>query len=141
METLIAASTELEIPNGRPDLLLPEDQSTLQSQLRRENPESNKNMGQNDAVILTTAVDKYGSNGQGSTSNSTGNRGSIPSQSPAGIELQFGLDQDVLFNEFSTVDAMEWSKTYEQSLLNLGFTNAETTNLDFYDFSRDFKTP
>jgi hypothetical protein len=30
------------------------------------------------------------------------------SQSPFGIESTFRLDQDVLFNEFSTVDAMEW---------------------------------
>jgi len=49
--------------------------------------------------------------------------------------MESALDQDSIFSEFDAMDANLWSNTWEQSLLNLGFTN-DVSNVDeeFYSF-------
>ncbi|RDL31481.1 uncharacterized protein BP5553_09690 [Venustampulla echinocandica] len=46
-------------------------------------------------------------------------------------------DIDPLFNEFAALDAMEWTGNWDQSLLNLGFTDRDNMNQDFYAFCQD----
>ncbi|TAQ87310.1 hypothetical protein B7494_g4346 [Chlorociboria aeruginascens] len=47
------------------------------------------------------------------------------------------IDADSTFNEFAALDAMEWSEKWDQSLVNLGFTNSDNMNQDFYAFCRE----
>ncbi|KAI9744254.1 MAG: hypothetical protein M1818_002406 [Claussenomyces sp. TS43310] len=47
------------------------------------------------------------------------------------------VDGDSTFNEFATLDAMEWTNNWEQSLLNLGFTDPAHMDQDFYEFCRE----
>ncbi|CAG8982994.1 hypothetical protein HYALB_00003573 [Hymenoscyphus albidus] len=46
-------------------------------------------------------------------------------------------DTDPLANEFAALDAMEWSGNWDQSLLNLGFTDRANMNQDFYSFCQE----
>lgn len=54
-----------------------------------------------------------------------------------GVPNNLEIDGDSMFNEFATLDAMEWTNNWDQSLLNLGFTDPSTMNQDFYAFARD----
>lgn len=47
------------------------------------------------------------------------------------------IDGDSMFNEFAALDAMEWTNNWDQSLLNLGFTDPTSMNQDFYAFCRE----
>ncbi|EHL01352.1 hypothetical protein M7I_2685 [Glarea lozoyensis 74030] len=46
-------------------------------------------------------------------------------------------DTDPLANEFAALDAMEWTGNWDQSLLNLGFTDRDNMNQDFYTFCQE----
>ncbi|TVY82371.1 Quinic acid utilization activator [Lachnellula suecica] len=46
-------------------------------------------------------------------------------------------DTDPLANEFAALDAMEWTGNWDQSLLNLGFTDRDNMNQDFYAFCQE----
>lgn len=48
------------------------------------------------------------------------------------------IDDDSMFNEFATLDAMKWTNNWDQGLQNLGFTDPDKMNQDFYAF---FKEP
>lgn len=50
--------------------------------------------------------------------------------------MDASLDQDSIFSEFDAMDANLWSNTWEQSLLNLGYTTGDGQNIDeeFYSF-------
>ncbi|PQE24323.1 C6 transcription factor protein [Rutstroemia sp. NJR-2017a BVV2] len=52
---------------------------------------------------------------------------------PPGIET----DGDSIFNDFAVMDAMEWTNSMDQSLVNLGFEDPEKRNQDFYAFCRE----
>ncbi|KAH8802799.1 fungal-specific transcription factor domain-containing protein [Xylogone sp. PMI_703] len=47
------------------------------------------------------------------------------------------VDNESMFNEFAALDAMQWTDNWDQSLVNLGFTNADNMNQDFYAFCRE----
>lgn len=46
-------------------------------------------------------------------------------------------ETDPLANEFAALDAMEWTGNWDQSLLNLGFTDRGNMNQDFYAFCQE----
>ncbi|KAF4635973.1 hypothetical protein G7Y89_g2103 [Cudoniella acicularis] len=46
-------------------------------------------------------------------------------------------ETDPLSNEFAALDAMEWTGNWDQSLLNLGFTDRGNMNQDFYAFCQE----
>jgi hypothetical protein len=47
------------------------------------------------------------------------------------------LELDPAFQEFATMDATKWSSNWDQSLQNLGFTDPDNMNRDFYTMSRE----
>ncbi|KAM0132056.1 hypothetical protein ACHAO1_007025 [Botrytis cinerea] len=46
-------------------------------------------------------------------------------------------DGDSIFNDFAVMDAMEWTNSMDQSLVNLGFEDPDNRNKDFYTFCRE----
>ncbi|KAG0646699.1 Quinic acid utilization activator [Hyphodiscus hymeniophilus] len=48
-----------------------------------------------------------------------------------------GAEMDPAFNEFAALDAVEWTNNWDQSLVNLGFTDRDNMNQDFYAMSRE----
>ncbi|APA15924.1 hypothetical protein SS1G_09184 [Sclerotinia sclerotiorum 1980 UF-70] len=46
-------------------------------------------------------------------------------------------DGDAIFNDFAVMDAMEWTNSMDQSLVNLGFEDPDNRNQDFYTFCRE----
>ncbi|KFY63094.1 hypothetical protein V496_04193 [Pseudogymnoascus sp. VKM F-4515 (FW-2607)] len=46
-------------------------------------------------------------------------------------------DDDALFNEFATLDAMKWTNNWDQSLQNLGFTDLNNMKQDFHAFFQE----
>jgi len=47
------------------------------------------------------------------------------------------LELDPTFQEFATLDATKWSSNWDQSLANLGFTDPDNMNQDFYNMSQE----
>jgi len=47
------------------------------------------------------------------------------------------VEFDPIFNELMRLDATEWSGNWDQSLMNLGFTESENMNQDFYAFCQE----
>jgi hypothetical protein len=70
-------------------------------------------------------------------------RTSFPADSPLDTQFASNLsaisdnDTDPLANEFAALDAMEWTGNWDQSLLNLGFTDRDKMNQDFYAFCQE----
>ncbi|KAI9642613.1 hypothetical protein NHQ30_009418 [Ciborinia camelliae] len=52
---------------------------------------------------------------------------------PSGLNT----DGDSIFNDFAVMDAMEWTNSMDQSLVNLGFEDPDNRNQDFYTFCRE----
>ncbi|QSZ32272.1 hypothetical protein DSL72_001846 [Monilinia vaccinii-corymbosi] len=46
-------------------------------------------------------------------------------------------DGDSIFNDFAVMDAMEWTNSMDQSLVNLGFEDPDKRSQDFYTFCRE----
>ncbi|KAG9238015.1 fungal-specific transcription factor domain-containing protein [Amylocarpus encephaloides] len=46
-------------------------------------------------------------------------------------------DTDLLANEFAALDAMKWTGNWYQGLVNLGFTDRDNMNQDFYAFCQE----
>ncbi|KAG4025165.1 hypothetical protein MFRU_064g00020 [Monilinia fructicola] len=102
-----------------------------------ESPHSVYNSGNN--AILTP----WGVHQQNQNQNRT------PHQIPFGLlqqspNLQRALpassvdtDSDSIFNDFAVMDAMEWTNSMDQSLVNLGFEDPDKRNQDFYTFCRE----
>lgn len=63
----------------------------------------------------------------------------VPLPPPSVFEgsANIDIDGDSMFNEFATLDAMEWTNNWDQSLVNLGFTDPSSMNQDFYALSRE----
>ncbi|RDW77232.1 hypothetical protein BP6252_05285 [Coleophoma cylindrospora] len=61
----------------------------------------------------------------------------LPSQFQNAMSINSDVESDSMFNEFAALDAMEWTDNWDQSLVNLGFTDPEHMNQDFYAMSRD----
>ncbi|KFY00916.1 hypothetical protein V490_01153 [Pseudogymnoascus sp. VKM F-3557] len=60
--------------------------------------------------------------------------GGGPASLPYYPLLDAQTDDDALFNEFATLDAMKWTNNWDQSLQNLGFTDLDNMKQDFHDF-------
>ncbi|RFU33621.1 hypothetical protein B7463_g2710, partial [Scytalidium lignicola] len=70
-----------------------------------------------------------------SSSIGTPRQPSITAQNP--VPKSSDIDNESMFNEFAALDAMQWTDNWDQSLVNLGFTNADNMNQDFYAFCRE----
>jgi len=46
-------------------------------------------------------------------------------------------DGDPTFNEFAAMDASKWTNSWDQSLVNLGFTDSDNMDSDFHAFCRE----
>ncbi|OBT93382.2 hypothetical protein VE01_08792 [Pseudogymnoascus verrucosus] len=64
-----------------------------------------------------------------------------PSGGPASLPyypmFDSQTDDDALFNEFATLDAMKWTNNWDQSLQNLGFTDLDNMKQDFHAFFQE----
>ncbi|PBP28493.1 C6 transcription factor [Diplocarpon rosae] len=47
------------------------------------------------------------------------------------------VEFDPMFNELMRLDATEWAVSWDQSLVNLGFTDSDNMNQDFYAFCQE----
>jgi len=47
------------------------------------------------------------------------------------------VEFDPMFNELMRLDATEWAGNWDQSLMNLGFTDSDNMNQDFYAFCQE----
>ncbi|KAL3420110.1 hypothetical protein PVAG01_08609 [Phlyctema vagabunda] len=61
----------------------------------------------------------------------------LPSQFQHAMSINSDVESDSMFNEFAALDAMEWTDNWDQSLVNLGFTDPDNMSQDFYAMSRD----
>lgn len=63
--------------------------------------------------------------------------GQIPPHLQHAMSVGSEHEMDPAFNEFAALDAMEWTGNWDQSLVNLGFTDRDNMNQDFYAMSRE----
>lgn len=67
------------------------------------------------------------------------NQGSqvVPPRPPHSRSFGPEFELDPMFQEFATLDATRWATNWDQSLANLGFTDPDNMNQDFYKMSRE----
>ncbi|CZT52738.1 related to quinic acid utilization activator [Rhynchosporium secalis] len=65
------------------------------------------------------------------------NQPSIPQLHQSLTMSSTEVELDPMFNELMRLDATEWAGNWDQSLMNLGFTDSDNMNQDFYAFCQE----
>ncbi|ESZ92488.1 hypothetical protein SBOR_7151 [Sclerotinia borealis F-4128] len=102
-----------------------------------ESPQSLYNSG-NNAILNPWSVHQQNQNQNRATNQMPfGLLQPSPNLQRALLPSSMDNDGDAIFNDFAVMDAMEWTNSTDQSLVNLGFEDPDKRNQDFYRFCRE----